>query len=157
METYWLNLLGWEQGQVLYTEQHGYEALGFTTCGETSWLAGEVFASQGLCTMMLVRHKSWSSPICNCLHFPNTQHILQICSLHSVHATGSQVHLLELKMYPCRVNIANTTCFSTQIVSGRWNKNVHSEVNTLRTGDANLRHLRFCVTTVKDGWRKIAF
>jgi hypothetical protein len=28
---------------------------------------------------------------------------------------------------------------------------------TLRAGNANLRHLRFCVTTVKDGWRKIAF
>jgi hypothetical protein len=30
-------------------------------------------------------------------------------------------------------------------------------INTLRTGDANLRFLHFCITTVKDGWRKIAF
>jgi hypothetical protein len=30
-------------------------------------------------------------------------------------------------------------------------------VNTLRTSDANLRLLCFCVTTVKDGLRKIAF
>jgi hypothetical protein len=28
---------------------------------------------------------------------------------------------------------------------------VKSLINTLRTGDANLRFLRFCVTTVKDG------
>jgi serine/threonine protein kinase len=30
-------------------------------------------------------------------------------------------------------------------------------INTLRTGDANLRFLRFCITTVKDEWRKSAF
>jgi hypothetical protein len=30
-------------------------------------------------------------------------------------------------------------------------------LNTLRTGDANLRFLRFCITTVKDEWRKSAF
>jgi hypothetical protein len=30
-------------------------------------------------------------------------------------------------------------------------------INTLGTGDADLRHLRFCVINVKDGWRKIAF
>jgi hypothetical protein len=29
--------------------------------------------------------------------------------------------------------------------------------NTLWTGDANLRLLRFCITTVKDRWRKFAF
>jgi hypothetical protein len=29
----------------------------------------------------------------------------------------------------------------------RWEDNI----NTLRTGDANLRLLRFCATTVKDG------
>jgi hypothetical protein len=27
----------------------------------------------------------------------------------------------------------------------------------LRTGDANLRFLRFCITIVKDEWRKSAF
>jgi hypothetical protein len=32
-----------------------------------------------------------------------------------------------------------------------------SPVNTLRPCDANLRHLHFCETTVKNGWRKIAF
>jgi hypothetical protein len=32
-----------------------------------------------------------------------------------------------------------------------------SYINTLRTGDANLRFLRSCITTVKDGWRKFAF
>jgi hypothetical protein len=31
------------------------------------------------------------------------------------------------------------------------------DFNTLRTGDANLRFLRFCITTVKDKWRKSAF
>jgi hypothetical protein len=30
-------------------------------------------------------------------------------------------------------------------------------LNTLRTGDPNLRFLRFCITTVKDEWRKSAF
>jgi hypothetical protein len=30
-------------------------------------------------------------------------------------------------------------------------------LNTLRTGDANLRFFRFCITTVKDEWRKSAF
>jgi hypothetical protein len=29
--------------------------------------------------------------------------------------------------------------------------------NTLRTGDEDSRHLRFCVINVEDGWRKIAF
>jgi hypothetical protein len=29
--------------------------------------------------------------------------------------------------------------------------------NTLRTGDANLRLLRFCITSVKVRWRKFAF
>jgi hypothetical protein len=28
---------------------------------------------------------------------------------------------------------------------------IHEVVNTLRTGDANLRFLHFCVTPVKDG------
>jgi hypothetical protein len=32
-----------------------------------------------------------------------------------------------------------------------------SSINTLRTGDANLRFLRFCITTVKHEWRKSAF
>jgi hypothetical protein len=31
------------------------------------------------------------------------------------------------------------------------------QFNTLRTSDANLRLLRFCITTVKDRWHKIAF
>jgi hypothetical protein len=30
----------------------------------------------------------------------------------------------------------------------RWEDNIKMDLNTLRTGDANLR---FCVTTVKDG------
>jgi hypothetical protein len=37
------------------------------------------------------------------------------------------------------------------------NGNLRNEVNTMWTGDANLRLLRFCFTTVKDGQRKIAF
>jgi hypothetical protein len=32
-----------------------------------------------------------------------------------------------------------------------------THLNTLRRGDANLRFLRFCITTVKDRWRKSAF
>jgi hypothetical protein len=31
------------------------------------------------------------------------------------------------------------------------------QLHDLRTGDANLRFLRFCITTLKDGWRKFAF
>jgi hypothetical protein len=30
-------------------------------------------------------------------------------------------------------------------------KKMYTHFNTLRTGDTNLRHLRFCVTTVKYG------
>jgi hypothetical protein len=34
--------------------------------------------------------------------------------------------------------------------SGRPRRRWEDNVNTLRTGDANLRFLRFCITTVKD-------
>jgi hypothetical protein len=38
-----------------------------------------------------------------------------------------------------------------------WDNESHTLLNTLGTGDADLRHLRFCVINVKDGRRKIAF
>jgi hypothetical protein len=37
-----------------------------------------------------------------------------------------------------------------------YDKN-RGNINTLRTGDANLRFLRFCITAVKDEWCKSAF
>jgi hypothetical protein len=40
--------------------------------------------------------------------------------------------------------------FTLYHAEGEYSKLLH-DINTLRTGDANLRHLRFCVTTVKDG------
>jgi hypothetical protein len=42
-------------------------------------------------------------------------------------------------------------------LSGSGKESFHLYFNTLRTGDANLRFLRFCITTVKDERRKSAF
>jgi hypothetical protein len=34
---------------------------------------------------------------------------------------------------------------------------LNPHINTLTTGHANLRFLRFCIKIMKDGWRKFAF
>jgi hypothetical protein len=43
------------------------------------------------------------------------------------------------------------------VIVHKYQRKIIRHINTLRTGDANLRFLRFCITTVKDEWRKSAF
>jgi hypothetical protein len=62
-----------------------------------------------------------------------------------------------------RENLKTCTLFlithirTTQNTFPFQNDNHENDLNTLRTGDANLRFLRFCITTVKDEWLKSAF
>jgi hypothetical protein len=51
------------------------------------------------------------------------------------------------------VNAYNLACYCSDLTSRDNTHGSHSTkhcINTLRTGDANLRLLRFCITTVKD-------
>jgi hypothetical protein len=78
--------------------------------------------------------------------------------------TGSQLVNEFPAFYGTRRFI--TTFTSARHLSLSWASSIQSvppshflkiHLNTLRTGDANLRFLRFCITTVKDEWRKSAF
>jgi hypothetical protein len=53
---------------------------------------------------------------------------------------------------------SNRKCHTTMYLTKQSLRLYHRiNVNTLRTGDANLHFLRFCITTVKDRLRKFAF
>jgi hypothetical protein len=57
---------------------------------------------------------------------------------------------LEMKYFRS-IKVVRNLIRTTKYVLSKLGGKRFNFLNTLRTGDADLRHLRFCVTTVKNG------
>jgi len=93
--------------------------------------------------------QTWQRPVTTCVHKPE--------AINTVYSSWCWAVCRSKHVEPSvNFGIINsvTSCILLVFLLSHTAMHESMDINTLRTGDAELR---FCVTTVQDGWRRFAF